>query len=114
MDAYDDDADYFIDENGCLGEVRDLGGTQLVIHYDDIPDSDKTIVDGLPVTTPLRTAIDLAIQVGEDDLERLVRECLERRLFTRAEAWERISQPDIRDRVGTWRFARVLERCRHV
>jgi len=47
MDIYDDDADYFIDENGCLGEVRDLGGTKLVIHYDDIPESEKTVVDGI-------------------------------------------------------------------
>ena len=114
MDAYDDDAEYFIDENGCLDEVRDLGGTKLVIHYDDIPQFDKTVVDGLPMTTPLRTAIDTAIQVGEADLERLISECLEKRLFTRAEAWERISQPDICDRPGTRRFARVLERCRRV
>jgi len=50
-------ADLWIDHNGCLTERRLLGGQAVIVHYDDIPESDITVVDGIRVTTPLRTVI---------------------------------------------------------
>jgi hypothetical protein len=94
--------DYFIDANGCLAERvhGPSGDVEIVIHYDDIPESDITTIDGIRVTTALRTAIDLATQLDRGDLESLVRECLDRKLFTVREAMERIDQPDMRGRSG--------------
>lgn len=102
--------EYFIDHNGCLAERARVGDIDVVMHYDDIPESDVTTVDGLRCTTALRTIIDLAIQYEEDDLELAIRDCLDRRLFTPHEAFERVEQPDLRDRPGARRFARVLSR----
>jgi hypothetical protein len=41
----------------------------VVIHYVDIPDSDKTNVDGIPCTTALRTVIDIASGIDTTELE---------------------------------------------
>jgi hypothetical protein len=66
-----------------------LDGQDIIVHYDDIPDSDVTSVDGIPCTTPLRTVIDIAPETEAAELERIVRNCLERRLFRREEALAR-------------------------
>lgn len=73
---------FSIDANGCLTETINLGDQKVVVHYDDIPESDITTVRGLRVTTPLRTVIDLAPELSDPDLERIVDNCLDRRLFT--------------------------------
>lgn len=72
----------------------------VVIHYDDIPESDITSIDGIPVTTALRTVIDLASQLGQDDLAVMVRDCLDRRLFTVDEALARVAEADMQTRRG--------------
>jgi hypothetical protein len=102
--------EYFIDHNGCLAERTRVGEIDIVTHYDDVPESDVTVVNGLRCTTPLRTVIDLAIQYDEKDLEMVIRDCLDRRLFTPHEAFERVDQPDLRGRPGARRFARILSR----
>jgi len=45
------DDDIYVDHNGRLTERQWLGDQEVVIHYDDIPDSDITEVDGIRVTT---------------------------------------------------------------
>ena len=57
-------------------------------------------MDGLRVTTPIRTVIDIATQTPRADLERIIRDCLDRGLFTVEEAWTRLDQPDMAARVG--------------
>jgi hypothetical protein len=89
-----------VDANGCPTERVNIGGLDVVIHYDDIPDSDITSVNGIRCTTPLRTVIDIAPETSAADLERIVGDCLERRLFSRDEALARTAEPDMLSRPG--------------
>ena len=92
--------EYGVDANGCPTEEFGSRGASIRIHYDDVPESDITTVDGLRVTTPLRTVIDLAAELDATQLDTMVRTCLDRRLFTVAEAFVRLDQPDLASRPG--------------
>ena len=92
--------DIYIDANGCPTERIRVGDQQIVVHYDDIPESDITTVRGLRVTTPIRTVIDIAPEIPSPELARIIRDCLDRDLFTVEEALARINQPDMAARVG--------------
>ena len=112
-DGDDDDwdegpVDRYFDSNGVPTERRWIGGQEVIIHYEDIPDSDTTVVGGLPVTTALRTVIDLAPDLTAERLEIVVRDCLERRLFTIDEAWDRLAQDDMLRRPGAIRLRELL------
>ena len=96
--------EFGVDANGCLTEEFELSGGSIRIRYDDIPESDITTVDGIRVTTPLRTVIDLAAELDETELDQMVQTCLNRRLFSVAEANVRLNQPDMAFRPG----ARIL------
>ena len=52
------EGDVYFNKNGVLTEHRWIGGNEVVVHYEDIPESDCTTVDGIPCTTALRTMID--------------------------------------------------------
>ncbi len=93
-----------VDANGCPTEDFDMDGGSVRVHYTDVPESDITTVDGIRVTTPLRTVIDLAAELDETELDRMVQVCLDRRLFSVAEAFVRLDQPDLATRPG----ARIL------
>ena len=92
--------DVYIDSNGCLTERIRVRGQEVVVHYDDIPESDITNVDGLRVTTPIRTVIDVAPDVHPRELRRIIQDCLDRGLFTVEEALARLDQPDMAARKG--------------
>lgn len=100
--------DYFVDSNGCPAERVVIDGYDVIVHYDDIPESDTTSVDGIPCTTPLRTVIDLAPQLGKDDLALMVRHCLDRGLFTADEALARVAEPDLQARRGVTLLRQIL------
>jgi hypothetical protein len=102
------DDDLYFDSNGCLTERRWLGGQEVIVHYDDIPAKDRTTVRGIPVTTALRTVIDIAPDVEPDHLERIVQDCLRRRLFTVEEGLARVAERDMLQRPGAVLLARVL------
>lgn len=99
---------YFIDGNGLLAERVKFGDLDIVMHYDDIPESDVSTVDGIRCTTPLRTMIDLAPQYEGRDLEHAIRDCLERGLFTSDEAFARVRASDMLMRPGATLFTRAL------
>ncbi len=94
------DDDFYIDANGCLTEHVTTGDLDMIVHYDDIPESDITTIDGLRCTTALRTVIDLAPELKTAELKRIVRDCLDRKLFTFEEAMARVSEPDMLTRPG--------------
>jgi hypothetical protein len=104
------DDDLYVDHNGCLTERKLLGGQEVVIHYDDIPESDMTMLDGIRLTTALRTVIDMAAAVTPEHLRDMVEDCLARKLFTIEEALARVDQPDIRDRHGAQLVRRAVTR----
>ena len=93
-----------VDANGCPTEEFEVAGGSIVLRYEDIPESDVTTVDGIRVTTPLRTVIDLAAELDAAELDRMVQTCLTRRLFSVAEANVRLGEPDMASRPG----ARIL------
>jgi hypothetical protein len=82
----------------------------VIVHYDGIPDSGITTIDGLPVTTALRTVIDIAPDLEAAELDRIVRHCLDRRLFDIVEAVTRIAQPDMEARAGAKLLGKALAR----
>jgi hypothetical protein len=106
FDEDEADRDVFIDADGDLGEVRRVGDQEVIVHYKDVPEKDVTVVDGIPCTTALRTVIDIAVDTEKEELARIVRECLDRRLFDVSEARARIAEDDMRERRG----ARILDR----
>ena len=110
----DDDEihDFYIHERGWPVEQRSIAGQPVMIHYRDVPESDITTLDGIRLTTPLRTVIDLAPDVGMDHLEIMVRDCRERRLFTVEEAFQRLRQPDMADDPGALMLWQLLRHRR--
>ena len=100
--------DIGIDANGYLTETVALGNLKVVLHYADLPESDITTVDGLRVTTPIRTVIDLAPELSAPELERVIKDCLDRGLFTVEEALARIARPDMATRLGAHIVRRSL------
>jgi hypothetical protein len=97
-----------VDGNGLLTERAWLGDQEVIIHRDDVPETDITTVSGIRCTTALRTVIDLAPDVGAAHLAGMVRDCLERGLFTPGEAWRRVAEPDMVGRRGAELLRRVL------
>jgi hypothetical protein len=111
-DDLDDDwrDDLGVDGNGCITETRHIGGQSVVVHYDDVPETDITVVDGVRTTTALRTVIDLAVSVRPAELESMLQNCLKRGLFTIDDARRRMAQRDMRDRPGAAIFLAMVER----
>jgi hypothetical protein len=109
-DGDDEVLDFYIDANGDPTERVRMGDQEVVIHYADVPESDITTVQGIRVTTPLRTVIDIAPDLGADHLDRIVQDCLRRRLFTTEEALARLAQPDMQKRPGAALLQQALRR----
>ena len=99
----------YLDSNGVLTEQRWIGGQEVIVHYDDVPETDRTVRDGIPMTTPLRTVIDIAPDIDEAELHRIIGDCLRRRLFTVDEALARVARPDMVSRPGALLLLRALE-----
>jgi hypothetical protein len=100
--------DVYFDVNGCLTERVVVGSQELIVHYDDVPESDITTVGGLRCTTALRTVIDIAPEMSAREFERIVRDCLERKLFSVAAALARIADPDMLTRPGAKLLGQTL------
>ena len=107
-EAFIEEGVFGVDANGCLTELIQMGDMEIIVHYDDVPDCDKTTVDGIPCTTALRTIIDLAVELDNDDLRRIIDDALNRRLFTLAEAWDRLSDADMTQRAGANILRQIL------
>ena len=93
-----------VDANGAPTERATIGGVDVIIHRADVPESDVTTVRGIRCTTALRTIIDLGAEQEPDDVVRMLRNALGRRLFTLEEAHRRVGQPDL----ATHRGAEVV------
>jgi hypothetical protein len=97
-----------VDGNGVLTERMWMGEQEVIIHRDDVPETDVTTVHGIRCTTALRTVIDLAPEVEASHLDEMVQDCLERRLFTVEEALRRLAEPDMVGRRGAELLRRAL------
>jgi hypothetical protein len=97
-----------VDGNGLLTERMMMGDQEVIIHRDDVPESDIAVVRGIRCTTALRTVIDCAPDLTKLELLQMLQECLERGLFTVEEAWKRIREPDMVGRRGADMLRGVL------
>jgi hypothetical protein len=62
---------------------------RIRVHYDpDLRPEDVTTLDGIPITTPARTLLDLATCVDDDELEQALANAIRRRLTTYEEIRE--------------------------
>ena len=89
-----------VDGNGLLTERMWLGDQEVIIHRDEVPESDITTVQGIRCTTALRTVIDMAPEISTSELEDMLRQSFERKLFTVEEAWRRLGEADMVGRRG--------------
>ena len=96
------------DASGALMERTTVGGVDVIVHYADMPSTDITTVRGIRCTTALRTVIDIAADTDPAYLPEIVDDCLERGLFTLAEAYERLDQPDMATHRGAGLVRSVL------
>lgn len=113
-DGFQDDAcwdeplePFGVDANGSPLERGVIGGVEVIVHREDIPASDITMVRGIRCTTAVRTVIDVAASVEPDAIREMVEDAVERGLFTEAELWERLAQTDMDAHVG----AKAVRRC---
>ena len=90
----------FIDANGCPAELVRVDGVDVEVHYDDIPESDVTTIDGMRCTTPVRTLIDIAPVITVAELDGVIADMLSRGLASLDEIATRIGQPDMASRPG--------------
>lgn len=109
MTQHQRQGDSWIDANGNLRERTIIGGQEVIVIYDDIPESDITTIDGLRVTTTVRTLIDVASEVDAGELDRMVQHALDHGLCTREEIVTRCSEPDLRSRPGARRLLGLLD-----
>ncbi len=105
------DDDVYVDANGCLTERVAMDGQDVIVHYDDVPESDITSINGIRCTTALRTVIDLAPELDRTELEQIIRECLDRMSFTPEEAMERTAKPDMQTRLGAKLVRQIVSRA---
>jgi very-short-patch-repair endonuclease len=75
----------------------------------DVVPSDLTVVKGLPVTTQLRTAIDMASLVGRRKLEWLIDDLLTAKAFTLEELTDRFHTVTRRGKPGMANLRSVVE-----
>lgn len=101
--------DLYVDANGHPTERASTpNGPDVILHYGEIPELDVTTIDGVRCTTPLRAVIDLAPELDRNEWKPMVRECLERGLFSRKEAMDRTSRPDMLTRPGAQLLRELL------
>jgi len=97
-----------VDANGSPMERMWIGDQEVIIHRMDVPESDITTLDGIRLTTPLRTVIDVAPEVKPEHLSEMVEDCLERGLFTVEDAVRRLAEPDMAGNRGAELLRRAL------
>lgn len=101
--------DIFVDGNGCLAESVRCGDHPVIVHYDDVPESDITTVNGIRCTTALRTVIDIAGELPLEHVANIVQDSLDRKLFTLDEARARLAKDDMRARPGAQVVRRLID-----
>lgn len=75
----------------------------------DLPSRDRTVVDGIPVSTPVRTILDVARYVSPTRLGALLDDAVRRDLTTYREAQQRFGELAARGRDGIATARTVLE-----
>lgn len=73
----------------------------VTVHHATIEQRDRATVDGIPVTTPSRTIIDLAAVVERDDLEDALDDAIRRRLVDPRALQARLERMSRRGRPGS-------------
>jgi very-short-patch-repair endonuclease len=75
-----------------IGTTHRRGDRAIRIHAHAIGPADSTTRHGIPITTPLRTLLDIAAAVPQRELERAIRQAVYRRLTSTALLAEAVHQ----------------------
>jgi predicted transcriptional regulator of viral defense system len=75
----------------------------------DLPSRDRTVVEGIPVSTPIRTILDVARYVSPTRLGAMLDDAVRRDLTTYAEAHQRFGELATRGRDGIATARKMLE-----
>src|SRR3954466_1086145 len=67
-----------VDPNGCLLERASLGGIEVIVRREDLPEPDITTIHGIRCTTAGGTVVDIAATMGPDDFRAMVIDALAR------------------------------------
>lgn len=89
-----------VDASGSPVECGVFRGDVVIVHRQDIPESDVTTVKGIRCTTAVRTIIDVAADMAPDDLRATVADAVQRGIFSDDELHDRLAQPDMATHVG--------------
>lgn len=88
-------------------------GAGIILHEtQDLVAADRTVIDGIPVATPLRVALDIGCSVSAGRFEVLVNEGIRRGLFSHAELWDRYLEVARPGRNGGGPLGRLLRERR--
>jgi len=99
-----------VDGNGSPIERMWIGDQEVIIHRANVPESDITTLNGIRLTTPLRTVIDVAAEVEPEHLREMIEDCVQRRLFTVEDAVRRLAEPDMAGHRGAELLRRAIDR----
>ena len=89
-----------VDATGNPVECGVFQGGVVIVHRQDIPESDVTTVKGIRCTTVVRTIIDVAVDMEPDDLRATVADAVRRGLFSDSDLHDRLAQPDMHAHAG--------------
>jgi hypothetical protein len=92
------------------GPIRQHRVEWLVVHRTGpVPKQMQRIRNGLPLTSPARTLVDLAAVCGEDELEQAMEHAFRRRIASPNEVHHALRRMPTRGKAGTGRVLRLLE-----
>lgn len=97
-----------VDADGTVVLSTHVGGTELILRTGEYPDCDVLELDGFAATTPLRSLIDRATEISPVALGRDLDRFMSLGLVTPADAWRRVSQPDMANHPGAAVLRRLL------
>jgi hypothetical protein len=76
-----------------------------------LPPEHLTVVDGIPCTTPARTAVDMSAVLGDDSLERMLNKLHQQRIASYAEVVEVLGDVRRRGRRRVAHLSPILDKC---
>lgn len=94
----------------ALPSHRGVRISGVVVHRSvDLQAEDRTVLDGVPVTTPERTLVDAGLIFPEREVRRLVGQALITRITTRDRLWSIRRRVGVQGRTGVVALERALE-----
>ena len=89
--------------------ARRLESKRLTVHRGVVDPRDRRVLDGIPLTSPARTVVDLAGRLDAEALDAVVDDVVHRGIVTTGELRERTAVLAVKGRVGVGILRRLLD-----